>query len=172
MMSRSLIFSASLFAILSVASPSHATVDVYSFSAGSSAGFGSSGVESITGSFEYNTTTNSVSLPSVTLSGAGPESGSYTSLTAITSNSIEIENLANGDELTLRFGSSFGAANEPLTAVDYAGSINFDTGAVTGGAVIASAVPEPSTWAMMILGFAGLGFIAYRRKAKPGLLAA
>ncbi len=27
-----------------------------------------------------------------------------------------------------------------------------------------SAVPEPSTWAMMILGFAGVGFMAYRRK--------
>jgi hypothetical protein len=27
-----------------------------------------------------------------------------------------------------------------------------------------SAVPEPSTWAMMILGFLGLGFLAYRRK--------
>jgi hypothetical protein len=26
------------------------------------------------------------------------------------------------------------------------------------------AVPEPSTWAMMILGFAGIGFMAYRRK--------
>ena len=26
------------------------------------------------------------------------------------------------------------------------------------------AVPEPSTWAMMILGFFGLGFIAYRRR--------
>jgi hypothetical protein len=25
------------------------------------------------------------------------------------------------------------------------------------------AVPEPSTWAMMILGFAGIGFLAYRR---------
>lgn len=27
-----------------------------------------------------------------------------------------------------------------------------------------SAVPEPSTWAMMLLGFAGVGFFAYRRK--------
>ena len=35
-----------------------------------------------------------------------------------------------------------------------------------------SAVPEPSTWAMMILGFAGLGFMAYRRKSKPALSAA
>jgi hypothetical protein len=26
------------------------------------------------------------------------------------------------------------------------------------------AVPEPSTWAMMILGFSGIGFMAYRRK--------
>jgi hypothetical protein len=30
-----------------------------------------------------------------------------------------------------------------------------------------SAVPEPSTWAMMILGFLGLGLVAYRRKSKP-----
>jgi hypothetical protein len=29
---------------------------------------------------------------------------------------------------------------------------------------VAPAVPEPSTWAMMILGFCGLGFMAYRRK--------
>jgi PEP-CTERM motif len=36
----------------------------------------------------------------------------------------------------------------------------------------ASAVPEPSTWAMMILGFAGVGFMAYRRKSKPACLAA
>jgi hypothetical protein len=28
-----------------------------------------------------------------------------------------------------------------------------------------TAVPEPSTWAMMILGFCGLGFLAYRRKS-------
>jgi hypothetical protein len=29
-----------------------------------------------------------------------------------------------------------------------------------------AAVPEPSTWAMMILGFAGVGFMAYRRRNK------
>jgi hypothetical protein len=32
------------------------------------------------------------------------------------------------------------------------------------GFLLASAVPEPGTWAMMILGFAGLGFMAYRRR--------
>ena len=35
-----------------------------------------------------------------------------------------------------------------------------------------SAVPEPSTWAMLLIGFAGLGFMAYRRKSKPDLLGA
>jgi hypothetical protein len=35
-----------------------------------------------------------------------------------------------------------------------------------------AAVPEPSTWAMMILGFAGIGFMAYRRKSKLALTAA
>jgi hypothetical protein len=29
---------------------------------------------------------------------------------------------------------------------------------------LTAAVPEPSTWAMMILGFLGVGFLAYRRK--------
>jgi hypothetical protein len=28
-------------------------------------------------------------------------------------------------------------------------------------------VPEPSTWAMMLLGFAGLGFFGYRQRRKP-----
>ena len=32
-----------------------------------------------------------------------------------------------------------------------------------------SAVPEASTWAMMILGFAGVGFTAYRRKRQTAL---
>ena len=30
--------------------------------------------------------------------------------------------------------------------------------------VSVAAVPEPSTWAMMVLGFLGLGFLTYRRK--------
>ena len=30
-----------------------------------------------------------------------------------------------------------------------------------------TAVPEPSTWAMMLVGFAGLGYAAYRRRRTP-----
>jgi hypothetical protein len=39
-------------------------------------------------------------------------------------------------------------------------------GPVVGGVSI-SAVPEASTWAMMVLGFFGVGFMAYRRNNKP-----
>jgi hypothetical protein len=34
---------------------------------------------------------------------------------------------------------------------------------------LTAAVPEPSTWAMLILGFFGMGFVAYRQKGKPAL---
>ena len=37
---------------------------------------------------------------------------------------------------------------------------------------VVSAVPEPSTWMMMILGFAGIGFMAYRRTSKMTITAA
>jgi PEP-CTERM motif len=45
-------------------------------------------------------------------------------------------------------------------------SLGFDPGMNT------NAVPEPSTWAMMLLGSAGIGFVAYRRKSRPVLMAA
>jgi hypothetical protein len=40
-----------------------------------------------------------------------------------------------------------------------------DVGALT----LTTAVPETSTWAMMILGFMGVGFMAYRRRGQPSL---
>jgi PEP-CTERM motif len=46
------------------------------------------------------------------------------------------------------------------------GSITFDYTPVT---LRSAPVPEPSTWAMMLLGFGGLGFLGYlqTRRAKP-----
>ena len=38
--------------------------------------------------------------------------------------------------------------------------------------VIGTVIPEPSTWAMMLLGFAGLGFFGYRQTRKAKLQAA
>ena len=41
---------------------------------------------------------------------------------------------------------------------------------VAGG--VTATVPESSTWAMMLLGFAGLGFAGYRKSRKAAALAA
>jgi hypothetical protein len=35
-----------------------------------------------------------------------------------------------------------------------------------------AAVPEPSTWAMLLLGFAGVGFMAYRRESNSAVIGA
>ncbi len=35
---------------------------------------------------------------------------------------------------------------------------------------VTDAVPEPATWAMLLLGFAGIGFMAYRRRDNSGTL--
>jgi hypothetical protein len=68
-----------------------------------------------------------------------------------------------------------GLESDPTFVVGVYSGLNWDTGLTDTLTISAdtsvSAVPEPSTWAMMILGFAGIGFMAYRRKAKPALLA-
>jgi len=50
-------------------------------------------------------------------------------------------------------------------------SVVFSTGPTAFEFAFTTAVPEPSTWAMMILGFAGIGLMAYRRNSKPALMA-
>jgi PEP-CTERM motif len=54
----------------------------------------------------------------------------------------------------------FGGAIPCFVCDDFTGSLTISSGAGTG---VAAAVPEPSTWAMMILGFLGIGFLASRR---------
>jgi hypothetical protein len=42
-------------------------------------------------------------------------------------------------------------------------------GVTVDGTPVTGAVPEPSTWAMIILGFAGVGYMSYRRRKQPAL---
>ena len=50
---------------------------------------------------------------------------------------------------------------------DFYPRLSFSDFSVTGEI---SAVPEPSTWAMMLLGFAGVGYVAYRHRKQKGCL--
>jgi hypothetical protein len=60
-------------------------------------------------------------------------------------------------------------ANGYFFAADVIGP-NGGTGSIAGS-TIAAGVPEPSTWAMMLTGFVGLGYVGHRRR-KAGPLAA
>jgi hypothetical protein len=79
-------------------------------------------------------------------------------------NNYQKLNDLNGD-ITFT-GSRYSFSNTFPTISDGPPLDRYDAGTFT------AAVPEPSTWAMMILGFAGLGFMAYRQKSKSALMAA
>lgn len=59
-------------------------------------------------------------------------------------------------------GGTFTLAVEDVSKFSV-GHSNSITGEITVTSV--SAVPEPATWAMMLLGFSGVGFLAYRRRS-------
>ena len=67
--------------------------------------------------------------------------------------------IADGDQQS---GSSNGLFEfsfaAPVTSVTFSSTQNS-----LEVASVASAVPEASTWAMMLIGFAGLGYAAYRK---------
>jgi hypothetical protein len=73
------------------------------------------------------------------------------------------------------FGSQTSANdNQWFNIRDNVGPIVFFTASSTTNAFefdMGSSVPEPSTWAMMMLGFVGLGYAAFRRSAKARALA-
>jgi uncharacterized protein (TIGR03118 family) len=80
---------------------------------------------------------------------------------------IDTGSASPGGLWSLAFGNT-GSNGDPNTLF-FTDGINGEQDGLFGSI---QAVPEPSTWAMMILGFAGIGFMAYRRKAQPALMAA
>jgi hypothetical protein len=112
-----------------------------------------------------------------TINAAGPPNLAFTNIqfTQFDGSTITSGPLDNGEfnmVITPTAGQTFDTisffhfqANNPNGSV--VRDISFE---VAGG--ISGAVPEASTWAMMILGFAGIGFMAHRRKLKPALMGA
>jgi hypothetical protein len=82
--------------------------------------------------------------------------------TSSSSDFLDVSSLSiiNPNEFTLQVAAGVAPA--------YLSTLVLDV--TTDGSV--GAVPEPSTWAMMFLGFAGIGLMAYRRKSKLALMAA
>jgi hypothetical protein len=63
----------------------------------------------------------------------------------------------SGSDVAFFYNSSNSVLNLTYTQVGRGGGLSHT-------ADFAAAVPEPATWAMMMLGFFGVGFLAYRRK--------
>jgi uncharacterized protein (TIGR03118 family) len=115
-------------------------------------GFGQFGGDLLVGNFSF----------------AASEINAFDPITGAFIGSIPINTGANspGGLWSLAFGNGVTGDSNTLFFTD---GINGEADGLFGSL---SAVPEPSTWAMMILGFAGVGFLAYRRKSKPALVAA
>jgi hypothetical protein len=96
---------------------------------------------------------------SFTLLGGGP-STTWAGQALTSSGDVVFGTEGNGLVLFTGTFSSISWTN-PTREVYYA----FNVGTV-------GAIPEPSTWAMMILGFAGVGFMTYRRRNQTALRAA
>ena len=143
-----------------------------------------SGAGTVTGSFTLDTTTNTSYAVDLTVVGAGGvNSGSFTDPTQFATGTYAT---ADGPMVTYDDGNpalevflTYPAGGGALfiggfgqSSVDGClGDCSFPLSGTVLNAAVTSAVPEPSTWAMMILGFAGIGFMAYRRKSKPLLMA-
>jgi hypothetical protein len=77
-------------------------------------------------------------------------------------NGTYVENFSAVSSSTPTF-FGFQSSSKDITSVTIAGDNPTFGFAIDNFTYSASAVPEPSTWAMMLLGFAGLGFAARRR---------
>lgn len=61
---------------------------------------------------------------------------------------------------------------DPDNATAFVTQVTFTgDGTFTGTMTAITSVPEPSTWAMMVLGFAGVGYLTYRRRRATALAA-
>jgi hypothetical protein len=127
--------------------------------------------------FTIDTTSGALTGNSITVSG-GPAPGVYTPMREAGAGFILYEDFVIAATLDIAISPGIPASPLTITAATILYSLNggiATTGGFPQGDIIATAVtpavPEPTTWAMMLLGFVGIGFLAYRRKAKPALMA-
>jgi hypothetical protein len=165
------LFAALLVAVLSSVTPASAIIATYTFTC-VGCGYGLDD-PAITG-------TLTVSSGAVTGANLTTDVGTFNTIAATTQYPLEYFVALTGPlfyELDLWLETPTTLFSGQPTVIDpvFSELLNkmtlTDEGSVFGTLEV-SGVPEPSTWAMMLLGFAGVGFMAYRRKSKPALMAA
>ena len=144
--------------------------------AGTASVFGNSGTVVInSGNFVAYTVSGPTSFGSVGGADASSSSGSVFGLFGFFQQMILPTGYVSGSFIsgTDQFDNTT-IAGLDLTPGTY--TYDFGTGPDADSVVVnigsISPVPEPSTWALMILGFMGIGFMAYRRKNQMAINAA
>src|ERR1700722_5796811 len=149
--------------------PAAATFISYTFDPGSELIETDSAVLPVSGNFTLNTTDGSVTGGAITISGPTPFPLTSTSIGPVTNGGVVegIQAFFNndfGESVLLSFTPALGVpgtlqgaflGSNPTFPADLASF----SGSVTGTVP----VPEAPTWAMMLAGFAGLGYVGYRR---------
>ncbi len=86
---------------------------------------------------------------------------------------FDVSGLLGGDILSFNAYAWAFSANVADSSINWTNRVSTDlTTPGQSGFSIVAAVPEPSTWAMMLLGFAGVGFAAYRQSKKSDTVSA
>jgi hypothetical protein len=88
-------------------------------------------------------------------------------LSEVLSNGVSLSLAAPGS--TSAIFSAIGSLSVIKDQSDFAGSAWSADSSILGNAFSVKGVPEPSTWAMMLLGFVGLGYAGLRRKASVSI---
>ena len=133
---------------------------------GLSAGLSGSGMltatQSTSGSWIVNTIAGTVDNSNITglANFLGADNLVFPSSTTLVDDHGFSFSLQNGEDVDIFSGAPNGLYDIESTNTN--GAADF---------TLTAAVPEPATWAMMILGFAGLGFMAYRRNNKLSKMA-
>lgn len=85
---------------------------------------------------------------------------------------FDVSGLLAGDILSFNAYAWAFSANVADSSINWTNNLSTNPTAPGQSGFSIASVPEPSTWAMMILGFAGVGFMACRRRRQNGACAA
>lgn len=132
-------------------------------------------------SFKFQGTINSISVSFDSI--LPVDNSTYTAFAFLGSQNFQVTStktiLMSAGEAVTPALAQFGTEFFPLTSAFFvfeigAGPIGQISGATVNYTITIdgnlSALPEPSTWAMMILGFAGIGFMTYSKRRRLALL--
>jgi hypothetical protein len=175
---RKLLYAVAGAAALSTASLANAAITIVDTS-GSNIVVGTPDNVTIPNKVDFDTTTNTAGTTSPFFDFSNDQTGTYT-FALITSSpgaTVTLEQLLSGggasvmqtvlgssNSLTLNTGTLMAGVTYRFLYTFNAGS---GGGTVSGNAsFLQSAVPEPATWALMLIGFGGIG-VAMRRRRKP-----